>query len=244
MIDYIDKIIKGDAVEEMKKFPNNSVPLIVCDPPYWGMKDELLDSNIKTFEDYLIWYEKWLKEAYRVLTDDGSLYVFIPPLEFAETHLLIKKYFHQRQIISWIKPNVMIRQPTTRNYFPKVEFVGFYVKSDKFTWNRLIKKYGIQKSCNFDVESTIYKHRGEGTDHPTQKPLKLCAKFIYASSNENDIVLDPFCGSGTSCAAAKVLNRRFIGIEVKSKYCRISESRVGQTNLKDIFESKPNNALF
>jgi len=240
----INKIIKGDSNNILKEISDKSVKLILTDPPYWGMKDELLDSRIKTFEDYLIWYGNWLYEAYRVLTDDGSLYIFIPPLEFAETHLLIKKYFHQKQIISWIKLNVMIRQPTTRNYFPKVEFVGFYTKSGKYTWNRLIKKYGIQKSCNFDIESTIYKHRGEGTDHPTQKPLKLCAKFIYASSNEGDIVLDPFCGSGTTCAAAKVLNRRFIGIEIKSKYCRISESRVGQISLKDIFEDKPKNAFF
>lgn len=244
MIDYINKIIQGDAVEEMSKFPNNSVSLIIADPPYFGMKEEFYSRGFKSFEDYLSWYELWVREAHRVLIDDGSLYVFIPPLEFAETHLLIKKYFHQKQVISWIKPNVMIRQPTTRNYLPKVEFVGFYIKGDKYIWNRLTKKYGLQKSCNFDIEATIHKHVGEGTDHPTQKPLKLCAKFIYASSNESDVVLDPFCGSGTTLAAAKVLRRKFIGIEIKLKYCRISKSRIGQITLNDIFEDKPKNALF
>lgn len=244
MIDYINKIIRGDSNNILKEIPDKSINLILCDPPYWGMKEELLDHIPKTFEDYLKWYEKWLKEAYRVLTDDGSLYVFVPPLEFAETHLLIKRYFHQKQVISWIKPNVMIRQPTTRNYLPKVEFVGFYIKGERYIWNRLTKKYGLQKSCNFAIVPTIHRSVGEGTDHPTQKPLKLCAKFIYASSNEGDIVLDPFCGSGTTLAAAKALNRRFIGIEIQSKYCRISKSRIGQITLNDIFEDKPKNALF
>lgn len=229
----------------MKGISNNSIPLILTDPPYFGMKDELLVKKFNSFNEYLWWYEEWLEEANRVLTKDGSIYVFIPPLEFAETHLLIKKYFHQKQIISWIKPNVMIRQPTAKNYLPKVEFIGFYVKDEKkYTWNRLTKKYGLQKSCNFDIEATIHKHVGEGTDHPTQKPLRLVGKFIYASSNEEDIVLDPFCGSGTTCAAAKVLKRKFIGIDVNSKYCRISNSRIGNVTCRDIFESKPRDALF
>jgi site-specific DNA-methyltransferase (adenine-specific) len=83
----------------------------------------------------------------------------------------------------------------------------------------------------------------EGTIHPTQKPLKLCAKFVYASSNENDIVLDPFCGSGTTCAAAKLLNRKFIGVELDSKYCKISRSRVGQFLVSDL-DNKPRGAFF
>lgn len=241
----INKIIQDDAIRVLEKIPNQSVQLILTDPPYWGMKEELFASKIESFDDYLHWYEKWLKEADRVLTKNGSMYVFIPPLEFAETHILIKKYFCQKQVISWIKPNVMIRQPTARNFLPKVEFVGFYVKDEKnYTWNRLTKKYGLQKSCNFDIEATIHKQMREGTEHPTQKPLRLVGKFTYASSNENDIVLDPFCGSGTTCAAAKILNRRFIGIEIKPKYCRISNSRIGNVSLEDIFEDKPENALF
>ncbi len=59
------------------------------------------------------------------------MYVFVPPLEFAEVHMLIKRYLHQRAIISWAKPNVMVRQPTARTYFPKTEFIGFYTKDEK-----------------------------------------------------------------------------------------------------------------
>lgn len=106
-----------------------------------------------------------------------------------------------------------------------------------------MKKYGLQQSCNFAIVPTVYKGRGEGVGHPTQKPLKLCAKFVYASSNEGDIVLDPFCGSGTTLVAAKALGRKFIGIDVKSKYCRLSRARVGQFTIEDL-EDKPKNVIF
>lgn len=239
-----NKIIHSDAVTILSQIPDSSVKLILTDPPYFTACKELLPDEIITFDDYLTWYEEWIKEIPRILTDDGSLYVFVPPLEFAEVHMLIKKYFHQRQVITWIKPNVMVRQPTARTYFPKTEFVGFYTKHpDKFTWNRIAKKFGLQNCCNFMIESTIHKRIREGVGHPTQKPLKLCYKYVYASSNEGDIVLDPFCGSGTTLVAAKLLNRKFIGIDVNSKYCRMSRSRVGQF-LKDDLKDKPKNVIF
>ena len=237
-------VINKDCLAVFPGISSNSIPLVICDPPYYSAVKELLPEEILTFDDYLIWYEKWIKEVSRILTEDGSFYVFVPPLEFAEVHVLIKKYFYQRQVISWVKPNVMVRQPTARNWFPKTEFVGFYTKDEKnFTWNRLIKKYGLQQSCNFAIEPTIYKGRGEGVGHPTQKPLRLCGKFIYASSNEGDIVLDPFCGSGTTLVAAKALGRKFIGIDVKSKYCKLSRARVGQYTMEDL-EDKSKNAIF
>lgn len=241
----LNSIVNANCLEVFPNIPSGSVKLVLTDPPYFGAgHPEFLSEEIHTFDDYLVWYEKWIREISRVLTEDGSLYVFVPPLEFAEVHILIKKYLCQRQVISWVKLNVMIRQPTARTYFPKTEFIGFYTKNEKkLTWNMLIKKYGMQQSCNFAIEPTIYKGRGEGVGHPTQKPLKLCAKFVYASSNEGDTVLDPFCGSGTTLVAAKALGRNFIGIDVKQKYCRLSRTRVGQFSMEDL-EDKPKNAIF
>lgn len=237
-------VINKDCLRVFPDISSNSIPLVICDPPYYSAVKELLPDEIVTLEDYLVWYEKWIKEVSRVLTEDGSFYVFVPPLEYAEVNILIKKYFCQKQVISWVKLNVMIRQPTARNFLPKTEFVGFYVKDLKnYTWNRLMKKYGLQQSCNFAIVPTVYKGRGEGVGHPTQKPLKLCAKLIYASSNEGDIVLDPFCGSGTTLVAAKALGRKFIGIDVKSEYCKLSRARVGQFLIEDL-EDKPKNAIF
>ncbi|MHA1591479.1 MAG: DNA-methyltransferase [Candidatus Heimdallarchaeaceae archaeon] len=243
---YVDKIVEGDSLIILSRIPDESIDLVVTDPPYWGMKEEFYDKELEIFGQYLDWYEKWVCEVFRVLKPNGSLYVFIPPLEFAETHLVIKKYFCQKQVISWIKPNVLIRQPTARTYFPKVEFVGFYTKDQEgksYTWNSLARKYGLQKACNFVIEPTIYRNFEEGSDHPTQKPLRLCVKMLYASSNEGDITLDPFCGSGTVCVAAKMLRRRFIGIELKSEYCKISRQRVDQSLIEDLKEC-PVNAFF
>lgn len=241
---FTNKIIYCDAITTLPQIPSRSVDLVLTDPPYYTAVKELLPAEIETFDDYLVWYEKWVKEVFRILTDDGSFYVFVPPLEYAEINVLIKKYFCQKQVISWVKLNVMIRQPTARNFLPKTEFVSFYVKDQKkYTWNRLMKKYGLQQSCNFAIVPTIYKNRGEGVGHPTQKPLKLCAKFVYASSNEGDVVLDPFCGSGTTLVAAKALGRKFIGIDTKLKYCRLSRARVGQFSMEDL-EDKPRNAIF
>lgn len=194
---YINKVIHGDCIIVLPNFLEESVPLVIADPPYFTAVKELLPAEIHTFDDYLVWYEKWVSEACRVLEKNGSMYVFIPPLEFAEVHAIIKKHFYQNSIISWAKPNVMVRQPTARTYFPKTEFIGFYTKDEKNrTWNRLIKKYGLQQSCDFMVEPTIYKGRGEGVGHPTQKPLRLCAKFVYASSNEGIPFLILFVGAG------------------------------------------------
>jgi len=242
---YLNKIILGDGVKTLIDIPCESVDLIVVDPPYFGAKEEFHSRLMECLDDYLYWYEEWVCEAKRVLKRTGSMYVFIPPLEFAEIHLLIRRHFCQKQIISWVKPNVMIRQPTMRNYCPKVEFVGFYAKDSKdYTWNSLVKKLGLQRACNFDVRATIYSYMNEGVSHPTQKPLSLCAKFIYASSNEGEIVLDPFVGSGTTCVAAKALGRKFIGIEIKPKYYKLANSRIGNVTCEDIFEDKPANALF
>jgi len=244
MQDFINNIIEGDALNKLSQIPSNYVDLIVTDPPYYTAVRELLSEQFQTFDDYLSWYEKWLIEVQRVLKEDGSIYIFMPPLEFAEIHILIKKYFYQKQVISWIKPNVMIRQPTAKNYFPKTEFIGFYTKSqENHVWNMLIKKYGMQNSCNFMIESMIHRRIQEGVDHPTQKPLKLCAKFIYASSNENDVILDPFCGSGTTLVAAKILKRKFIGIEISSKYCSMSRGRIGRFSDEDL-EEKPEGVIF
>lgn len=244
MKEFTNQVVEGDAISVLQEIPSKSAPLVLVDPPYYTACKDLLPHKIRTFDEYLSWYEEWVKEVCRILVDDGSLYVFAPPLEFAEVHLLIKKYFFQKQVISWVKRNVMIRQPTTRNYLPKVELVGFYIKNEKnYTWNRLTKKFGLQKSCNFAIEPTIHGRIGEGVDHPTQKPLRLCGKFVYASSNEGDVVLDPFCGSGTTLVAAKLLNRKFTGIEINPEYCKLSRRRVGQFSVKDMDE-KPKWALF
>ena len=235
----LNQIVNRDGVEGMKSLLENGIDLIVTDTPYWGMHEEFIDDNIKSFSDFLTWYENWIREAHRVLKPSGSLYVFVPPLQFAEIHLVIKKYFTEKQIISWVKLNVRIRQPTARNYLPKVEFVSFYVVDPKnYTWNKLAKRYGIQRACNFDIQPSIYGRMSEGVEHATQKPLSVVGRLIYASSNLGDVVLDPFCGSGTTCVAAKALGRRYIGFDIDPKSCILSKTRLEVITLEEALAGK------
>lgn len=240
MYNYENQVIEGDSISILPQIPNDFANLIIVDPPYYTACQQLWPERFKTMAEYLIWYEKWLSELDRILVDNGSLYVFVPPLEFAEVHLLIKKFFKQNAVISWVKRNVMIRQPTARTYFPKTEFVGFYTRYNekKYTWNSIAKVFGLQKACNFALNPTIHRRVGEGVNHPTQKPLKLCAKFVHASSNVGDVVLDPFCGSGTTLLAAKLLDRKFLGIELNPEYSKLSRRRVDQHSIENLSEKK------
>jgi len=223
----MSEVCTCDCVEGMKKLSYDCIDLIVTDPPYYLMRKEFLDETITSFEEYKDWYEEWLKEAYRVLKDTGSLYVFVPVHHFAEIHILIKKYFVGKQVISWYKPNVMIQQFTMKNYFPKLEFIGFYTKEEKnYTWNKLFRKYGVDGACNFIVHKAIYKNTREGEEHSTQKPRNIIKKFIEASSNEGDVVLDPFCGSGTTLVEAKNLHRKFIGFDINPDFVKLSNERL------------------
>jgi len=93
---FTNKIIEGDSITILPQIPDGSTKLVRCDPPYFTACQGLLPSEIQTFDDYLNWYERWIKEISRILTDDGSFYVFVPPLEYGEVNLLIKKYFCQK----------------------------------------------------------------------------------------------------------------------------------------------------
>ena len=217
------KIILGRAEDVLPTFSDKSIDLAILDPPYKEMEEEL--HSVKK-EDYWEWYEGWLNEVYRVLNDRGSLYVFMSQMNMPKAHLIASEIFIEKQIIGWYKPNVMIRVPQLRNYFPKMEYIGFYVKTEKYKWNRLIKKYGIKESCNFIIEPAIYLNSKEGVEHPTQKPLKIIKKFIYASSDEGDLVLDCFLGSGTVSVGSERMNRNSIGVEIKKKFCGLSFNRL------------------
>jgi len=228
----MNKIIEGDCIEVMKELQDNSIDLVATDPPYFVARKEFI-KDIKTFDEYYSWFESWIKELKRVLKPTGSLYVFVPVFNFAELHMLVKKYFIGKQFISWIKPNTMVRQFQTKNYFPKTEFIGFYTVDEKeYTWNCLFKKYGVQESCNYFIEPVVYSYMKEGVNHSTQKPLSIIERFIYASSNENDIVLDPFCGSGTTGVACVKLNRNFIGYDINPEYVELTKKRLEKTTPK------------
>ncbi|MDX4050348.1 DNA methyltransferase [Aliarcobacter skirrowii] len=289
----INKIIHGDCIEILKKLDNESVDLIIADPPYWKVVGEKWDYKWRTLEDYIEWSILWLNQIERVLRKGGTFYLFgyfrtlvylIPELDKLNMEL--------RQQIIINKGMQSVSGRATKNYkiFPNVtESILFFVKDSKpfikdflkqrqkelglsskqinellgvksngggmwsiYTGKNICKQVPTRELweklkiiLKFDIPyeniSITFNSIMGITDvwddisfyeknriHPTQKPYKLIERLILASSNENDLVLDPFSGSGTTALVAKQLNRNFIGIEIDEEYKQSSEERLAK----------------
>ena len=248
----LNKIIYGDALEELKKIPTESIDLIITDPPYnvstdlkidrsrWGKKQKrkaIINFDYGEWDkmsedDFERFTLKWYAECKRVLKKGGSIYIFFtkelislfhlhrfydfPPEKSHRDSGLIKT----KNIISWIKSNPLPAFNRT-NYRSAVEFIYFGQKEGE----KAIFNFGQQKEMKNWFEYPLVQGR-ERTKHPTQKPLGLIQKFVQVSSNKDDLVLDPFIGSGTTAVAAKMLGRNYIGIEKSKEYCEIAEARI------------------
>ena len=246
----INKIISGDAIEVMKKIPDKSIDLVFADPPYnIGVKYDNYKDNLVQ-NDYLKWSDKWLTEAIRILKPTGSLYVAINDENVAEITLMLKnKGLFMRNWIIWYytfgehQKNKFTRSHTHILYFVK--------EKNKFTFNsdaiRIIsvrQKIGdrranpkgrIPDDVWYDDLADVWKiSRVAGTfkervkGFPCQMPVKVLERIILASSNEEDIILDPFAGSGTTLVVAKKYNRRYIGIELSKKYVAMIRKRLNE----------------
>lgn len=249
--DLINKVICEDNINIFNKIPNESINIIIADPPYIIPKkfNKTLIS-FKSDEDFINKNKEWIKECYRVLKPDGTLYICsdykTTPLIY---QLLINSGFIIKNRITWKRDK---GRGSDRNYKNVIEDIYFAVKSDNYYFNpiKIIKKVKAPYK-NLDNTNRDWYIDGEGnnvretylsniwedmvipfwsmpenTEHPTQKPEKLIERLLLTSSKENDIVLDPFLGSGTTAIVSKKLNRKFIGIEKDIDYCLISQYRL------------------
>lgn len=199
--------------------------------------------DIFTNEDYLIFTEKWIYSCIKVLKNNGSLYVSCTQHNIAEIIFIAKKLgLKLNNIITWYKKNAM-PNITKRTFTHSTEFICWFVKGKNWIFNyNDVKKFNPNKTKDGNdkqmrdfldfIELPILqgKERLRGNDgralHPTQKPEIIIELIILASSNENDIVLDPFFGSGTTGYVSKKLKRRWIGIEKDSDYVKIANKRL------------------
>jgi site-specific DNA-methyltransferase (adenine-specific)/modification methylase len=203
--------------------------------------------DIFEYDDYLIFTENWISACKRVLLPNGSLYVSCTQHNIAEIIFIAKRLgLKLNNIITWYKTNAM-PNITKRTFTHSTEFVCWFVKGKNWIFNyELIKKFNPHKTKDGNnkqmrdfldfIELPIVqgKERIKGQNgralHPTQKPEKLLELIILASSNENDIVLDPFFGTGTTGYVAQKLNRKWIGIEKNLDYIKISKDRIYERN--------------
>ena len=292
----INKIIKGDCLEELRKVETGSVDLVIADPPYWKVIGEKWDYQWRTEKDYIEWAIQWISEVSRVLRYGGTFYLF----GYFRTLAHLIPYFDElnldlRQQILVDKGMRAVSGRATKNYkiFPNTtESILFCIKDNKkfikpflkehqekvglkakeinerlgvksngggmwsiYTGKNVCEQFPtkdlwdkLQNILEFNlphekVAQTFNAQMGitdvwrdidfykEKRIHPTQKPLTLIRRLIMASSNEGDLVLDPFAGSGSTAISAYQLNRNYITIELEDEYLDLLKQRLENEKL-------------
>lgn len=226
--DMINTIQLGDCYKLIKNIPDKSIDLVYIDIPYLyeehgggttalAKRIENLTkiqlANIKDGIDYSI-----LDELCRVMK-----YIYIYIWCSKEQILDLMKYFIDKKgcrfnILTWNKTNPT--PATNGTYLPDIEYCLVFKENGSPKYND-----GYELKSKWYI-SSINKSDKDLYHHPTIKPLELVKRHLLHSTNENDIVLDCFCGSGTTCLAAKELNRRYIGIEIDPEYHKIAVNRL------------------
>lgn len=246
----INKTIFGDSFQVMGLLPKQSFDLIIADPPYNLTKDfHGMTFSKQTAEAYEEYTRKWLSLAAPLLKQTGSIYVCCDWESSLIIGKVLNEFFEVRNRITWQREK---GRGATANWKNGMEDIWFATKSKDYYFNldavkikkRVIAPYRIdgkpkdwtetkdgnyRDTCpsNFWDDITIpFWSMAENTAHPTQKSEKLFAKIMLASSKKNDVVFDPFLGSGTTSVVAKKLGRRYIGIESNEQYCVWAERRL------------------
>lgn len=208
--------------------------------PFYKMNE---DWDKWEYDDYLAFTEKWISKCWEVLKPNGSLYISCTYHGVAEIIVVAKKIgFKLKNIITWYKTNAM-PNITRRTFTHSTEYVCWFVKGKgwKFNYNELkalnphkTKKGKLKQLRDFldfielpivQGKERLKKSNGRAL-HPTQKPEKLIELIVIASSDEGDIVLDPFFGTGTTGVIAKRLNRNWIGIEINPNFVKEAIKRM------------------
>lgn len=232
------KLIYGDAIESMKNIESCSVDLIIADPPYNLGKDYGTTKDSKNFDDYMHFSRQWLTEAHRILKDNGTMYIFMGVKFISYIYYIVERELGM-ELNSWITWYYTQGIGKTKGFSPRHDDILMFNKSSNFTFNlddvRVPQKYYRQRNNmrganpgNVWEFSHVHYCNKNRQNHPTQKPEGIMERMILASSNEGDVVLDPFMGSGTTVRVAQQLNRRGIGIDNHEEYIRMVEERLAE----------------
>lgn len=254
-----DRVINQQIEEVCSLLPRNFVDLLILDPPYNLTKD--FNGHLfreKESQEYSVWFENNLNLLVPLLKPDASLYVCSDWRTSTLIFPVLDKHFHVRNRITWERDK---GRGSLTNWKNNTEDIWFCTVNNSYTFNvdavkvkrKVIAPYRAENGQPKDWDETAagnyrltypsnlwsditipFWSMPENTDHPTQKPEKLIAKLVLASSKVGDFVLDPFLGSGTTAVVAKKLGRRFCGIERDKEYCcwtlkRLKEAQTDMT---------------
>ena len=247
----VGRTICQDLFDTIPRLPSCFVDLMIVDPPY--NLDKSFNGNTfrrQSDQGYAEWFDSWLAPLRRVLKRSASIYICCDWRCSSVVQEVGARYFKVRNRITWEREK---GRGALRNWKSCSEDVWFFTVSDDYTFNvdavklrrRVMAPYTDEdgdpkdwtRSGNGGFRLTYpsnlwtdlsvpFWSMPENTDHPTQKPEKLVAKLILASSNVGEIVFDPFLGSGTTSVVAKKLGRRYLGVELNETYCCLAEMRI------------------
>ena len=241
-------LIHGNAFEILPRLRPSTFDLLFADPAYnlnktFG-KERFSQTSDEQYEE---WLDSWLSLCVSLLKPTASVYICGDWRSGSAIQRAGSKYFKLRNRITWEREK---GRGAKANWKNASEDIWFFTVSDDFTFNldavkqrrRVIAPYRENgKAKDWDEAgkfrdthpsnlwtdiSVPFWSMPENTDHPTQKPEKLLAKIILASTNPGDLILDPFAGSGTTAVVAKKLDRRFLAIESDEKYCLLAAKRL------------------
>lgn len=239
-------IIQSDVLEYLKTIESNSIDLIIADPPYFKVYGEFDFSIFQDEKKYIEWCKSWLIECKRILKNSGTLILYGSlgkrQITFARLAIMIedKKIFLRQ---NWITQRNTRGIGSIKNYMSAREDILFLTKTNDYTFNI---PYLDEKSKRKDLEANGKPRKNthkrvsnvwyditeasqssiERCEHPTVKAQKLCDRIIQTHSNENDLIVVPFVGSGSEIISAIRNNRNVIGCEINPKYIELSISRI------------------
>lgn len=240
------KLIYNDIFKSINKIEDKSIDMIFADPPYFLSNDGITCSGGKmvsvnkgewdrtlSIKEKHRFNKKWIKECFRVLKDNGTIWISGTLHNIYSIGMALEEEgFKIINNITWQKtnppPNLACK--TFTHSTETILWAKKDLKKAKYTFNyNLMKELNNNKQMK-DVWTTALTKPSEKKcgKHPTQKPLEILDKIILASTNENDLILDPFCGSSTTGISAVKLNRRYIGIDNEKEYIELSIRRYKQ----------------
>jgi site-specific DNA-methyltransferase (adenine-specific) len=246
----LNKTIQQDLADALPHLPAKFVDLLFLDPPYNLSKAfNGRQFSQMSLADYEAWLETWLPDLSKTLKPTASIYICGDWQSSAAIQRVAQKYFIVRNRITWEREK---GRGAKTNWKNAAEDIWFCTMSEDYTFNveavklkrRVLAPYTadgqpkdwqegqqgrfrLTHPSNLWTDLTVpFWSMPENTDHPTQKPEKLLAKVILASSQPGQVVLDPFLGSGTTSVVAKKLGRHYVGLEIDEMYCCLAEKRL------------------
>jgi site-specific DNA-methyltransferase (adenine-specific) len=251
-----NQIICGDACTELRKLPTGSAQLIIADPPYYNvLVEESWDTQWAEAEEYLEWCRTWTSECLRVLRDDGLCFIFgqLGKREHVFIHVmseLCRRYqFHD--LLIWDR--VVGYNERRDSFTPCYEMILVLRKGEKPKFHKgAVREPYTSEKIEAYLRDKRYKDRDarmkhllagkfstnllrvpslkgsskEKCGHPSQKPIDLVTKFIACATDPDDLVLDPFLGSGTTAVVAQSLGRPWLGIELNPMFVELARQRI------------------